>query len=106
MGDLPNNQPLVVQDKSLGSLTPEAAELAKKLIDLLKVEVQAAPEVLNPQLVTGVLIKVLTGHVASCRVVTKSKFEMATNLAGFVFADYLEAHGHIVSMEARNQPAG
>lgn len=106
MSDLPNTQPLVVQAKSLGSLTPEAAELAKKLIQVMKDEVQAAPEKLSPLLVTHALIKVLTGHVATCRVVTKSKFEMATLLAGSVFADYLEAHGHIVSMEARNQPAG
>ena len=106
MGEPPKIPTLVVKAENLGPLPPEGSALALKLINLLKEDVLTAPDVLHPQLVTAVLIKVLTGHVATCRVVTKSKLEVATNLAGYVFADYLEAHSHIVGIEAKTRPAG
>lgn len=104
----PSERPrsLVVPVTAPGSLPPQGAALAEKLIRLIKKDVQAAPELLTPPLVTHVLIKVLTGHVATCRVTTKSKVEVASNLIGSVFADYLQAHDHIVCIESKNNPGG
>lgn len=91
-----------LEAKSIAPLCPEAAHLAKGLIEHLREH----RGTLNPIQVTEAIIKVLTGHVATCRRRDQSAGEIGAGLAGVVFADYMAAHQHMTGMEAKLEPGG
>lgn len=82
----------------------QEALLAKRLLETIRVFSEEHPTFKTTSVGT-VLVKVLAGHTASCRIKTLSAETMSKMLGEVVMRDYMRAHAFIVENEAKTQAA-
>lgn len=80
--------------------------LKLRILDQIKMEVEATGKLIASADVTTMLIDLLVGHVASSREKSRSLQHMVTVLVVEITAKYAEAHRFMAAKEAREGVAG